>query len=227
MFILINKPTGMTSHDVISRMRRITNIRKIGHAGTLDPFATGLLIVAIEREFTKEIRHFVKLDKEYIATVKLGEETDTYDRTGKKLKVESTKSEVNLDEIKKVLTKFTGRILQLPPMYSATKMGGKKLYELARQGIEVTRGPIDIEINSIDLLEYKYPLLKIKVTCSSGTYIRSLAYDIGKELKTGAYLEELERTRIGKYKLTDAVDLEKLTDENWREYEINISERSH
>ena len=227
MFLLINKPPNITSHDVINRLRRITGIKKIGHAGTLDPFATGLLIVAIERESTKEIKHFVKLNKKYLATIKLGEETDTYDRTGKKTVVsgqwsarprqtEGEAGVVSLEQIKTILKSFTGKQLQLPPMYSATKIGGQKLYQLARQGKEVTRWPTNIEIENIEILDYQYPLLKIKVTCSSGTYIRSLAHDIGKKLGPGAYLEELIRTKIGKYKLEDAVELDKLNSENWK-----------
>lgn len=217
-FIIINKPPGPTSFNIISKLRRITGIKKIGHAGTLDPFASGVLICAIGREATKKIKEFVGMDKEYITEVFLGAETDTYDRTGLIKNYELKIKNYELKNVEKVLDRFKGKIQQEVPMYSATKIGGKKLYELARKGIEIERGKIDIEISNIEILDYKFPRLKIKVKCSSGTYIRSLAYDIGRELGCGAYLQELERTAIGDYKIEDAVDIEKLDENNWEKY---------
>jgi len=253
MYLLINKPAGPTSHDVVNRLRHITGIKKIGHAGTLDPFASGLLIIAISRESTREIDKFVKLDKEYIATIKLGAVSDTYDRTGK-IEIRNRKSEIvfapparggdaiaspalsgtpamaegvgaftisnfpKLKNIKKILKSLLGKQLQTPPMYSAKKINGQKLYELARLGKEVARPASKIEIKKIKILDYQFPFLKIKVACSSGTYIRSLANDVGEKLKTGAYLEELERTKIGKYKIKKSVSLEKLTLDNWKNF---------
>lgn len=223
-FILINKPVGPTSHDVVNILRRIIGIKKIGHAGTLDPFASGLLIMAIGREATREISKFVKLDKEYIATLHLGAVSDTYDRTGK---VESVECRVLSDELKReviirALEKFIGKQRQVPPMYSAKKVGGKKLYELARKGVQIERKAERIEIYDIKLLKYKWPLVKIKVRCSSGTYIRSLAHDIGKALGCGAYLKELERTAIGKYSVKDAKEIAGMKEDTWNLKLINF-----
>lgn len=214
-FLLINKPSGPTSHDIIDQLRRVTGIKKIGHAGTLDPFASGLLIVAVGREATREIGKFVKLDKEYIAMLYLGATTDTYDRTGKQLEVRSKKLEVKINRVEEVLEKFIGKQEQVPPMFSAKKVGGKKLYKLARQGIEVERKPAPIEIYDIKILKYKWPLLKMKVLCSSGTYIRSLAHDIGKELDCGAYAQELERIAISGLRIDKAISAATLDQRNW------------
>lgn len=212
-FFIINKPIGITSHDVIDKLRIITSIKKIGHAGTLDPFASGVLIVAIGRESTREISKFVKLDKEYIADIFLGAETDTYDRTGVKIFKKSKFTNLSKKKIEEILLKFLGKQKQIPPMFSAKKVGGKKLYKLARKGIKIKREPENIEIFEIKLIKYVWPLLKIKIKCSSGTYIRSLAYDIGIKLGCGGYLNELERTAIGDFKISDALDIKKFKDE--------------
>lgn len=243
-FLLIDKPVGPTSHDIVDQIRRLIGLRQVGHAGTLDPFASGLLIIGVDRA-TKEMNKLVGLDKEYLATLKLGAVTDTYDRTGKV----TARQDIKISEmdIKKVLKKFTGQIQQIPPMYSAKKVNGKKLYELARAGIEIERQPISITIYSIDLISESPstpyytstssvstgqasssnilpersdsgvegpPLLKIKVHCSSGTYIRSLAHDIGQTLGCGAYLEELRRTMIGPFRVEEASNLSTLNKEN-------------
>lgn len=216
-FLLINKPPGPTSHDIVNQLRKITGIKKIGHAGTLDPFAEGLLVLAIGRESTREISKFVKLDKEYIATLKLGFVSDTYDKTGKIN--EGRKSiQPSTEEIEKVLKTFINETEQLPPMFSAKKIKGKKLYELARKGIEIERKPHKITIYNIEILDYDFPLLKIKVKCSSGTYIRTLAHDAGQMFGCGAYLERLQRTAIGDLKIEDALDIKKLTHDNWSEF---------
>lgn len=220
-FIIINKPAGPTSHDIIDKLRRITGIKKIGHAGTLDPLATGVLICAIGREATREISKFVKTDKEYEAEIMLGAVSDTYDRTGTITNSQLRITNCELDCIKNVLKEFIGKQKQVPPMYSAKKVGGKKLYQLARAGKEIKRQPSDIEIYNIKILEYKWPLLKIKVKCSSGTYIRSLAHDIGRKLGRGAYLKELQRTAVGNFNIKQAVDLKNLKKENWKEYLFN------
>lgn len=216
-FILIDKPSGITSHDVIDRLREITGIRKIGHAGTLDPFARGLLICGISREATKKLSQFQKEDKEYIATLKLGAESDTFDREGKIVERKIEKIP-NLKEVKKVLNSFLGEIDQIPPTFSAKKVKGKKAYELARKGKVVKLKPQKVKIYQISILEYKFPFLKIKVKCSSGTYIRSLASEIGKKLGCGAYLEDLIRIKIGKFSLKEAVSLSELNSENWKNY---------
>ncbi len=216
-FILINKPAGITSHDVVDKLREITKIKKIGHSGTLDPFATGLLILAISREATKKLSYFLKLDKEYIATLRLGAESDTFDKEGKIVKKE-IKEIPTLKKIKNVLKTFLGEIEQIPPIFSAKKIKGKKAYDLARKGLKVKLKPQKVKIYEISILKYKFPFLKIKVKCSSGTYIRSLASDIGKKLNCGAYLENLIRTKIGEFSLKNAVSLSQLNSENWQNY---------
>ena len=208
--LLINKPPGPTSHDIVDKVRRITGERRVGHAGTLDPFAEGLLIVLVGRESTKRQSEFMKLDKEYITTIHLGAETDTNDLTGKQIEPQfSNKSDPpTLKIIQKILKGFTGEIDQVPPQYSAIKIKGKKAYELARKGIDVELKSRKIKIYSIKILTYEYPILELEINCSSGTYIRALARDIGRELKCGAYLEKLTRTKIGKYSLKNAVSIE-------------------
>jgi tRNA pseudouridine55 synthase len=220
-FILINKPTGITSHDVVDKLREITKIKKIGHAGTLDPFATGLLILGIGREFTKKLSIFQKKDKEYIATLKLGAESDTFDKEGKIVEKKIEKIPER-KEIEEVLKNFLGEIEQIPPSFSAKKIKGKKFYELARKGIKVKPKPQKVKIYEISILEYKFPYLKIKVKCSSGTYIRSLANDIGEKLGCGAYVEELIRTKIGEFSIENAVELSKLTPQNWKIFLFKI-----
>jgi len=220
-FILVNKPAGITSHDVVDKLRKITKIKKIGHAGTLDPFATGLLILGIGREFTKKLVIFQRQDKEYIAKLRLGAESDTFDREGKIIerKIEKIPEK---QEVEEVLKNFLGEIEQIPPIFSAKKIKGKKLYELARKGIKLQPKPQRVTIYEISILEYNFPFLKIKVKCSSGTYIRSLASDIGKKLGCGAYVEELTRTKIGSFSLDDAVELLKLNNQNWRSFLFSI-----
>jgi tRNA pseudouridine55 synthase len=161
--------------------------------------------VAVGREATKEIGQYVKLDKEYVATLHLGAETDTYDRTGKKT-AEARRGAPprSRNEIEAVLKNFLGRQMQVPPMFSAKKVGGKKLYELARKGIEIERTPVEIEIKELEIMSYARPFLKIRIKCSSGTYIRSLAFDIGRSLACGAYLEELVRTAVGEFRIEEA-----------------------
>jgi len=202
MFLLINKPKDWTSHDVVAYIRKVTKEKKVGHAGTLDPFATGLLIVGVGRASTKKLAEFKNLPKTYLATIQLGATSDTHDPTGTITK--NSASEISAVEIGKILPKFIGQQLQIPPMYSAKKVNGKKLYELARQGKEIERQPVEIEIYEIKLLDYIWPELKIQIKCSPGTYIRSLASDIGGELGCGAYCQELERTAIGEYSIKNA-----------------------
>ncbi len=216
-FLLINKPVGPTSHDVISRLRKITGIKKIGHAGTLDPLAEGLLLVAIGRQATKNIQQFVGLDKQYLAEIKLGEETDTYDREGQILKkYQGPKIEKKI--IKNSLQKFLGEQKQMPPMYSAKQVAGQRLYVLARQHKTIDRPTSLIKINKLKLKKYQWPLVTLLINCSSGTYIRSLAYDLGLELGCGAYLYSLQRTKIGNYKLKKAQHLTALTTNNWQKF---------
>jgi len=216
-FILIDKPVGPTSFGVIARLRRITGIKKIGHAGTLDPFASGLLLCAIGRSATREIEQFVKLSKEYEADVVLGKSTDTFDREGRIIKEYSGKK-IKRKAVEAAVFSFLGKQLQIPPMFSAKKIGGKKLCDLARKGIQIERQPNEIEIYELKILHYSWPYLKIGISCSSGTYIRSLADDLGKKLESGAYLAELRRTRINGYLVKKAVILNELKEENWRKF---------
>jgi len=216
-FILINKPPGMTSHDVVDYLRKVTGIRKIGHAGTLDPVAEGLLILGIGKKSTKNLSQFLKMDKEYVGKIKLGEVSNTYDKEGK---IEKTpvKKIPSKKEVERVLGKFKGEILQAPPPFSAKKVKGKKLYQLAKRGISLKAPPKKVKIQEIEILEYRFPYLKIRVKCSSGTYIRSLAHDIGKTLECGGYLVELKRTKVGDFSLKKAHSLSEITKENWQKF---------
>jgi len=224
-FLLINKKSGPTSHDIVDALRKITGLKKIGHAGTLDPFATGVLLIAIGRQATKKIDLFVKKNKTYTADIILGFVSDTFDRDGIKIKKENFKIPDNKN-IDAVLKEFVGEQEQIPPMFSAKKVGGKKLYELARKGIEIERKASIINIYSIENKNYSWPKLKIKVTCSTGTYIRSLANDIGVKLGCGAYLEELERTSIEtsieKFDIKNAHTLEDINKNNWKNFLFQI-----
>ncbi len=213
-FLLIDKSVGPTSFDIIYKLRKITDIKKIGHAGTLDPRASGLLIVAVGREATREIDKFLKLDKEYVAQIDLSKNTDTYDMEGK-VTEEFVDKKIKKGEIKKVIKSFLGKQKQIPPMFSAKKVGGKKLYELARAGMKIERKSSDIEIFDIKITKYKWPKLEIKVKCGSGTYIRSLSRDIGKKLDQGGTLSSLKRTKINKYSLRKAKKIDKLNKNNW------------
>jgi tRNA pseudouridine55 synthase len=214
-FLLIDKPAGMTSHDVIDRLRKITGIRRIGHGGTLDPFATGLLVVGIGQA-TKALATYNGSGKTYEATAVLGASSDTQDLTGK---VEAV-ADVALPDraaLEAAMARFRGDIMQTPPMYSAKKVGGKKLYELARAGEVVERKPVPVHISELRLLAYDPPRFSFTVSCSGGTYIRTLAHDIGTVLGTGAYLERLRRTAVGTLGIEKAVPLDALTHDNWRD----------
>lgn len=215
----------MTSHDVVDVLRKITGIKKIGHGGTLDPFATGLLVLGIGRKATKMLGKFQKFDKEYLAKIKLGSTSDTYDREGKiqERKIEKIPT---FEEVQSVINTFQGEIEQIPPPFSAKKIGGKKAYQFARKGILIKLKPQKIIIYEIKILRYAFPFLEIKVRCSSGTYIRSLAHDIGEKLGCGAYLEELQRTRIGKFSLKEAKNLEEINSKNWKDFLISIEEKN-
>lgn len=233
MFILINKPSGPTSHDIINQLRRLTGEKRIGHAGTLDPFAEGLLLCAISRESTRQLNNFLKLDKTYLATLRLGATSDTYDRTGHitispylggvaRSSVPKGYHVVTKKFISTTLQKFIGEQFQTPPAFSAKKINGKKAYQLARQGKEFSLKPNKITIYKLQLKSYspRAKTLKIEVCCSSGTYIRSLAHELGQSLGCGAILEKLIRTQIGQYNLKKAVSPDRLTPDNWRDFVI-------
>lgn len=207
-FVVIDKPAGITSHDVVSRVRRILGTRKVGHTGTLDPFATGVLPVAVN-DGTKAIPYLDEGIKCYEALLQLGVATDTLDMTGKILR-ECDCSSVSAQQLLEVFKSFTGPILQIPPMYSAIKQDGQPLYKLARMGQEVERAPRPVEIHSIELLSFALPFVSVRVTCSRGTYVRTLADDIGAMMGCGAALKELRRTASGPFGIGAAHTVEDL-----------------
>ena len=201
--LLINKPKGRTSFSLVSALRRRLGVKKIGHAGTLDPFATGVMILLVGKQYTKQSDQFLGQDKEYLGRLHLGIATDTYDSEGA---VTSTSTvEPTQAEFMDVLTHFQGEIQQVPPMFSAKKIQGKKLYELARKGVTIERPPSTVNV-SIELIDYAFPYVDVRVQCSKGTYIRSLAHDIGQMLGCGAHLCELSRTRSGHFHLHECLD---------------------
>jgi len=213
--LIIDKPSGITSHDVVARVRRILKTRRVGHTGTLDPFATGVMVILVGRA-TRLAQFLDKDEKEYEALISFGLETDTGDRTG----VRSAECGLRSEEIGELIananwpelfSEFLGEIEQVPPMYSAKKIAGKKLYEHARKGVEVERQPITVNIREINVINNASPTprsaLRIRVVCSAGTYIRTLAEDIGKKLGTRAHLAELRRTRAGRFGIDQGITL--------------------
>jgi tRNA pseudouridine55 synthase len=210
--LIIDKPVGITSHDVVSRVRRILKTKRVGHTGTLDPFATGVMVILVGQA-TRLAQFLDKDSKEYVAGVQLGFETDTGDLTGERRLIEFTRKPEELDEqqIRASLEEFLGEQDQTPPMYSAKKIDGKKLYEHARAGREVERKPVRITIQELELIDRTTPdRLDLRILCSAGTYIRTLAEDLGKRLDVGAHLVSLRRTRAGKFDIASAVTLDEL-----------------
>lgn len=201
--LLVNKPIGKVSFSLVAALRKITQVAKIGHAGTLDPFASGLMVMLIGKQYTRLSDSFLTDNKEYITTIHLGIETDTYDREGTTL--EKSPIIPTLEEVTDGLKKLSGWVYQTPPMFSAKKVKGKKLYELARKGLTVERTPALVYIETT-LLSYEYPFIKLAVACSKGTYIRSIAHDLGAILGCGAHLTELHRTKSGNFHVDAAVD---------------------
>jgi len=220
--LVIDKPEGLTSHDVVASVRKILGTRRVGHAGTLDPFATGVLVVCVNRA-TRLVQFLTGDDKEYIATMRLGFATDTGDLTGTPKTLVTDAGHITSNKIQETLSRFLGPIKQIPPMYSAKKIGGVKLYEMARRGEEIERAPVVVEIKKLELLNTagdseRAPVnaqtalaeFSFRVVCSSGTYIRTLAEDIGALLGVGAHLTRLRRTRSGTCSIEEAVTLEDL-----------------
>jgi len=203
--IIIDKPRGWTSHDVIARLRRLLGEKRIGHSGTLDPMATGVLPVFVGRA-TRAVEFLEGADKEYIAGLRLGVSTDTQDITGTVLR--EHEQSVTQSELEAVLPRFLGVISQLPPMYSAVKVGGKKLYELARKGIEAERRPRDIIIHKLEIQGRDGADFILRIVCSKGTYVRTLCSDIGDALGCGGTLSSLRRTRAGSFTDSEAVTIE-------------------
>jgi tRNA pseudouridine55 synthase len=236
--LLIDKPAGVTSHDVIDEVRRILHVRRVGHTGTLDPFATGVLVILVDRA-TRLAQFLSGVEKEYEAVIRLGYATDTGDLTGKRIddresehaKGGQTGMSVrrwSREQIEAALASLRGEIDQVPPMYSAKKQGGRKLYELARRGEEVERKPVRVCIYKFEAIKPAGELLKdnldgtfdfkVRVACSSGTYIRTLAEDFGKRLQVGAHLAELRRTRVGDFEIQNAQTLEQV--------KVNVAEEA-
>lgn len=207
-FLIIDKPAGWTSHDVVARVRRLIGERHVGHGGTLDPAATGVLPIAIGHA-TKVLEYLSGASKTYLAEVTFGVETDSYDVDGRVIGLRDA-SRLTESEIENALTQFRGRIEQIPPMHSAIKVGGKKLYELARKGDVVERAPRTIDIYKLDLMEWNSPVATLVIDCSKGTYIRSLARDLGDGVGTGAHLSGLVRLRTGPFFLCEAWTLGEL-----------------
>jgi len=224
--LVIDKPIGMTSHDVVQVVRRGIGIRRAGHTGTLDPRASGVLVVLVGPAV--RISEYVSAsDKRYQATIHLGSTTDTYDAEGEILNSKPVPG-LTEDDLDKVLQTFVGEIEQVPPPYSAVKVGGRKAYEMAREGEEVNLAPRKINVYSLEILEWETPELVIDVFCSSGTYVRSLAADLGEKLGCGAHLSGLRRTKSGRFTLRDAVPLRRLqesfTNGTWYRYLIPAAE---
>lgn len=210
-FLNVYKTKGMTSHDVVARLRRVTKIRQIGHTGTLDPFAEGVLPICIGK--ATRLIEYLNDDKEYLATVQFGTNTDTYDLEGEV--TESFVKKVTQEEIEIALKDFEGEISQLPPIYSAIKVNGKKLYDYAREGKDVEIQPRKVFVSKIELknFDFEAQTAEIVVACSKGTYIRSIAYDLGQKLNCGGHLIKLIRTKAGKFEIKNSTQLDDFADE--------------
>lgn len=207
---MIDKPLRWTSFDAVNKIRNIIRVKKVGHAGTLDPLATGLLIICTGK-FTKRINEFMAQEKEYTGTFTLGATTPTYDLESEPENFRSTEGIAD-NAIKSATQNFTGEILQIPPAHSAIKVKGKRVYELARQGKEVKLEPRKVTIKEFEITRIELPLVYFKVVCSTGTYIRSLANDFGEVLGCGAHLSSLCRTKIGDFNLQDAMSIDEFED---------------
>ena len=222
--LIIDKPKGITSHDVVSSVRRIALTRKVGHAGTLDPFATGVLVVGFNQG-TKALTFLTGDEKEYEATLRLGIETDTLDRDGRVL-TETPCPDISYEYVEKVLNSFVGRQEQIPPKFSAIKKDGVPFYKLARKGVDFEVPAREIEIYGMTLLNLALPDISFRVRCSSGTYVRSLARDIGIKIGCGGHLEALRRVRSGRFTIGMAVPLDRLKEmgDSWSEEAIGLRE---
>jgi tRNA pseudouridine55 synthase len=208
--LLVDKPKGWTSFDVVNKLRRMLRVKKIGHAGTLDPMATGLLILCTSRR-TRDLASFMGLEKEYEGELELGATTASYDAETPILERNPVDA-IRPEEIAEAFGRFVGTQEQLPPMYSAVKQKGKRLYELARKGVEVERATRTVEIRSIRITGIEMPRVRFTVVCSKGTYVRTLVHDLGAALGCGAYLTALRRTRIGEFTVRDAWTIERLAE---------------
>ncbi len=213
--LLINKPKFITSNDMVIKVKKHIN-QKVGHTGTLDYSASGLMILTVGKA-TRFTQYFQKMDKQYIAEGKLGEITDTYDSQGKV--IQSNQVDITESQLIQVINSFIGQYEQIPPPYSAKKIEGKRAYQLAKKGIQPQLKPVKVKIYNIEILEINLPYFKIKVDCSSGTYIRTLIKDIGDKLGCGSYTSQLLRTKVGEFKLENAINFEKVLSLNPEETE--------
>tara|TARA_B110000444_G_scaffold93183_1_gene88032 strand:- start:10789 stop:11442 length:654 start_codon:yes stop_codon:yes gene_type:complete len=213
MILNLNKPIGWTSFDVVKKIRGIVKEKKVGHGGTLDPFAEGVLILGTSKD-TKNLTAITQMDKEYETVIKIGETTGTLD-TESEVTLRKDIPALNRTLIKDILESFLGNTLQTPPMFSAKKVNGKRLYTLARKNIVIERDPVEINIKKISLLSFTKDSISISVTCSKGTYIRVLGKDIAERLNTVGYLTSLTRTRVGSYLIKDSLSIEQLEDK-WK-----------
>ena len=205
--LLLDKPRGKSSFFLVHLLRKKLGVRKIGHTGTLDPFATGLMVMLVGRRYTKMAGQMQCMDKTYLAELFFGVETDSYDCDGRE--VARSALIPSREEVEAALSLFQGDVQQVPPMFSAKKQGGQRLYVLARQGKEVERKPVSIHLQ-IEVLEYCYPYLRLRIACSKGTYIRSVAYDLGRALRCGAHLTALRRVVSGTFSIEAALSVEQL-----------------
>lgn len=217
--INLNKPSGVTSHQAVAKVKSILKLKKAGHAGTLDPMATGVLLICTN-EATKIARFLSDMDKQYYAGVKLGERTDTYDSEGSVIEKKDT-SLLSEAELVETVMMFQGRIRQKPPMYSAVKIGGRALYKLARSGVEIDRPERSVEIHEIKIRGMDLPYFDMTISCSKGTYVRTLCEDIGIRLGVGAHLVSLVRTGIGPFIIKDAVSFDDLVSEDLSFYSVD------
>ena len=219
--LIIDKPAGITSHDVVARVRRALHTKRVGHTGTLDPFATGVMVILVGKA-TRLAQFLDKDEKEYEAVIRFGFETDTGDNTGTPKHGVHGATSIDTDQVESVLARFRGTIRQTPPMYSAKKVDGQKLYELARRGAVVDRKPVEVSISKLEILSSADTSARIRVGCSAGTYIRTLAEDIGREIGIGAHLTELRRTRAGRFTIDEAVKLDDVGETDLRPVELAV-----
>ena len=217
MILNIYKPVNWTSFEVVKRVRTIIKEKKVGHGGTLDPFAEGVLVIGTGKD-TKKLTSITNDDKSYIATIQLGELTNTLDTEGEIIETKKV-PKLSLEIIEEALKKFSGKMYQTPPMYSAKKVNGKRLYELARKNIKIKRNPVEIEIKDIQLIDYKNHKVTLSITCSKGTYIRVLGKDIAKSLGSIGYLIKLIRTKVGLYNIKESQTIMHFED-TWKSLEV-------
>lgn len=206
--LIVNKPSGMTSHDVVDFVRKSLKVRRVGHSGTLDPIATGVLLILVGKA-TKLFNRFLGFDKEYVATLTLGTRTNSGDITGRVIETKDYK-EVTKEKISEAFTRFTGRVFQVPPMFSALKHKGKRLYLLARRGIEIERPARTIIVKELKLLDFNLPQIKFYLKCSRGTYVRKIAEDIAHSLGTLGCISWIERQAIGPFNIKEAISLDEI-----------------